>query len=62
MSTISAASIQVAYDQKVIIDGLDCQLSEGKITTIIGRLETVTPLYPVGQFPAQDGIPRRPVS
>ena len=36
MSTISAASIQVAYDQKVIIDGLDCQLAEGKITTIIG--------------------------
>ena len=36
MSTISAASIQVAYNQKVIIDGLDCQLAEGKITTIIG--------------------------
>ncbi|KXT84609.1 ABC transporter ATP-binding protein [Streptococcus panodentis] len=36
MSTIRAAGIQVAYDQKTIIDGLDCQLEEGKITTIIG--------------------------
>ena len=36
MSIIQAKDIQVAYDRKIIIDGLSCQLPEGKISTIIG--------------------------
>lgn len=36
MSDIRAANIQVAYEQKVIIDELSCQLKTGTITTIIG--------------------------
>lgn len=36
MSDIRAQKIQVAYDQKVIIHQLNCQLKQGKITTIIG--------------------------
>ena len=36
MSDIRAQAIQVAYEQKIVIKNLDCQLANGKITTIIG--------------------------
>ncbi|MBP2623370.1 ABC transporter ATP-binding protein [Streptococcus oricebi] len=36
MSEIRAQAIQVAYEQKTIIDNLDCQLASRQITTIIG--------------------------
>lgn len=36
MSDISARAIQVAYEQKTIIEKLDCQLKSGSMTTIIG--------------------------
>lgn len=55
MSRIEARDIHLAYDQKVIIDQLSCQLEPGRITTIIGSngcgkstlLKALTRILPV---------------
>ncbi len=36
MNSIATENLSVAYDQKLIVDGLDMQIPQGKITSIIG--------------------------